>query len=867
MEIQLYIANKLCDLGSSDLAVTLKRQFLNPEALNTKDAQKSYSVTIPATPTNNNIFSYVNVEEVGNKFKIYDNARLYVGGVLIFNGKFRLAEITRDGYRGHLGVPKAISISDIFGETKMSEAGTWFIDFTDFVSDAEKLNNESRPPCIFPLVLYGLLEKAPENGVYTAKDLIDETVLTTKDDFLPSVNCLQMIKKIFESHTPKYEINGTAFNDEKLSKLYMSYQNQNAYQPSWGSIDRIKVTGNWINYDGNKNNGSRMERNIFANSQLICTSNILGGYNTALSEKEDAGKNIIERQDVNDFLDRSINVPVSGYYKIQLKANVKLDNTPVGDNWYYTEIIKDRQWAVVPASPTESFPTLVEEIKLLRNWDVKDLTLNNTKIDCAFYNTNFPDNGTANDGNYPKFFPEAGKTNFIDVENNANILCGLSFIRYTDATRNPTDTENKLAYAMSIKGGYPHKSADVFVKSVSDSDGYLSYDEETTERTDRQKVELTNVPIPNYCERVDSYNGNGNVSQIVWLEKGERLYLVSTAFGLRVTNDGTIVPYSWVKQKIEYTLEIAPFKKDNDWLELKSGGETIDPVNWEDQSDFSDGQLNLMEFLPSDKKVDEWLDHFCKAFNLIIENTGASNFELNIKNKRIVTNTSRIIDIDSKANLAHRNNQPLDLPYMYRLGFTIDESEEGYVKSKFDGGGTFYTQVTRDMSSDVIDQKSNFSYTWFKRMRYDIDGHQTEYDIPVITDTDIWEDIVTDYEELIDKRYYDKAQRFWYKKDGSVKIPLSESDTYFNAALVTGEINNSILDYENKKDSLMRNYFLLFTNEKHYTIIECYLTPEEYSLLDIALVRFNGDLYNVAEIDGYDPLGKRKSTLKLIRKI
>ena len=88
-------------------------------------------------------------------------------------------------------------------------------------------------------------------------------------------------------------------------------------------------------------------------------------------------------------------------------------------------------------------------------------------------------------------------------------------------------------------------------------------------------------------------------------------------------------------------------------------------------------------------------------------------------------------------------------------------------------------------------------------------------------------------------------------------------------AKVSGELGAlSILDYENKKASILRNYFKIFVNSaSNYSEIELYLTPVQYAKLNgVALVRLNGDLYQVAEITGYDPTGKNKTKIKLIRK-
>lgn len=75
------------------------------------------------------------------------------------------------------------------------------------------------------------------------------------------------------------------------------------------------------------------------------------------------------------------------------------------------------------------------------------------------------------------------------------------------------------------------------------------------------------------------------------------------------------------------------------------------------------------------------------------------------------------------------------------------------------------------------------------------------------------------------------------------------------------------LNYEDKPNSIMREYFTLLTNDKELTCVECYLTPEEYDMLDRAYVRLNGDLYNVVDADGFDLMGNGKTKLKLIKKI
>lgn len=283
-------------------------------------------------------------------------------------------------------------------------------------------------------------------------------------------------------------------------------------------------------------------------------------------------------------------------------------------------------------------------------------------------------------------------------------------------------------------------------------------------------------------------------------------------------------------------------------------------MNWEDASTFAKDEINLIDFLPSNIKINDWIDNFCKAFNLILTNEDEKIFSLDIKNGRLATRVSNIIDLDKKANVYRRTNQPLDLPYVYDLGFTIDKNEAGYVLTQQTGGGQFYTGAFP--SDGTIEQTSNFSYNWYKEITYAFDN--SVLNVPIITDAEIWENIY-DYEEMMNKIYFDKAQRFWYKD--YVKNLVLNPDNSIDVAFVKDNINMSILDYENKQNSILRNFFLLLTNSKNYTIVECFLSPNEYNNLPNSLIKFNGDLYHSAEIDGYDPAFKNTGKLKLIKRI
>ena len=255
MNIELYIGDRLCDIGNPEnLGIYLKRVFIKPSELSMKDAQKSYEISLPATPSNNEIFNYANVEEVQGKFKVYDNARLYIDGVLILDGKFRMSQITKDAYNGNLGVPAPKTVKDIFGETKLTENAPLKITFNDFAGSINYWNEEAKdgnlPPCIFPYTLYGLLPKVAsslDGNTYSDRDLWDDTVRVGIEDLPPSINVLNMLKHIFDKKG--YTLTGTALNDARLNSLYMSYKNETDYVQPWnyGRQAYIKLSGNWSN--------------------------------------------------------------------------------------------------------------------------------------------------------------------------------------------------------------------------------------------------------------------------------------------------------------------------------------------------------------------------------------------------------------------------------------------------------------------------------------------------------------------------------------------------------------------------------------------------------------------------------------------
>jgi RNA recognition motif-containing protein len=82
-------------------------------------------------------------------------------------------------------------------------------------------------------------------------------------------------------------------------------------------------------------------------------------------------------------------------------------------------------------------------------------------------------------------------------------------------------------------------------------------------------------------------------------------------------------------------------------------------------------------------------------------------------------------------------------------------------------------------------------------------------------------------------------------------------------------MNKINLSYKDTERSILTEYFQISPMlSSNYVKVDVYLTPKEFeSIKNGALVKFDDDLYYVAEIQGHDPSGKNETTLKLIKKV
>jgi hypothetical protein len=501
--IELYINNRLCDAGR-DFNVRLNRQLINPGELNTKDAQCSYSITLPPTSINRSIFNYANIEETKDKFNRGYNAELIVNGVRVFKGMFRLSEITGDKYKGNLYIPAIKGIKDIFGEIKLNENTEYRIEFDDFAQSVNRYNTgaaNNPQMAIFPYVLYGVLPKVPnEGGTYTDKDLWDNTVRIGIQDFPPSINVLSVLKHIFSGKG--YTLGGTAFNDERLLGLYMSYKNDKDYVQPWnyGYHAKINLRASWANVIGNFGSNPVFEKNgyrVDSDDFTYYSSDLLDAKNTTITSLIDPGANTISRRYVDKDNDAwtqcQVSIPVSGYYKIKFKASIRINSQEnERASAYGTQFVGDDASNDVKAN---SLRKKRYEVKLLRDRGTGDFSLSTSRINRVYFGNNLlqsVDNRPEKDKqpNPSWYYPLPGRTAngkeqeimFVDPSENANYVVGLAWgrrVNSTDHNQLIQDTENTTyGTALAAKTGDSWDTSNTPenpTKLARPSPGYMRY--------------------------------------------------------------------------------------------------------------------------------------------------------------------------------------------------------------------------------------------------------------------------------------------------------------------------------------------------------------------------------------------------------
>lgn len=298
-------------------------------------------------------------------------------------------------------------------------------------------------------------------------------------------------------------------------------------------------------------------------------------------------------------------------------------------------------------------------------------------------------------------------------------------------------------------------------------------------------------------------------------------------------------------------------------------------------------QLNLFDFTNNETKASDWITNIQKAFNLEIRTEG-NTVTIDVKK----TPNSRIgyaVDIDDRINQYEAESEYISYPRSMSVKYKINKDEWGFEKTVsqdhindadwYDYGDSGYTVIqlnddTYETSSQDI--QTDFSYTYydiFKFKNVDVNGNEGTEEklilLPVIELSQYMADGYG-YDEAMKHDGYSLSQRFWFRQKPSTDgVYLHDNlHEFVKFSIPTNHLDDFNLSYKDSEKSILTEYFTCNPMlDSNYVNVDVYMSPSEYKdIKNGSFVHFDSDLYVVSEMEGYDPSGIDKASLKLIKK-
>ena len=944
--IELYINGQKADLESQkSLNLRFNNVLYDPEKISSTQAEYSFEFELPSTPANDIIFDYANNLSKLNRFHNRWKAEVYADGTVIFEGSLTLNGFKENKYQCNLVSVKIYSLEEIFGESVMTDMN-WYTPFDGAGDEGYTINyyNENPPSGFtFPFVSYGAFQKSPYNSDdvandYTSKFDLDKYNRWYVESFYPSLNMLETLKRTFEYKD--YKVGGDAFNDNFLNDIYMSTNLAddqdplyNLAHPKFGSVNlSTTITTSGSGY-GQQLNWPYFKvdnaRGHFGNNETQVALRTLEAYNWEEVDIYDALADGNPTVNYPSYLyqpdEHIIVIPSDGWYRINMEASTVLNtsgNITVGQNVITNGGTGNDIETTDVSVPTGLLENTPIEIQLVRNYDdnielIKGKnnkaykTGNPTSVNYTewltcfphenIYNSTFPtkNNDLTSTLQYSRFKGERGsvqkgisynqndygyvnKTGEImayDPAVNPDFICGFSsFLGGTASVR-------KNGYSWSRM--YSEK-----VNEFYNNSGYNKLTKNGTAIVETPTTFGSNTYMNAPTTYISSTNGtmSGRLSCMMWLNKNDVLQLL-VVHRKYYTEAGNEVWYS-TTSSVNLSIEAA---SPNTYGSLIAKN-----FNYYSDSEF-DYDLRLSNFLNKEKKMSEWVQGICDAFNLEIVQDG-KNVYVN-KRKKYNFNIPVAVNIDDRVNSADADSTAIEYPESMAIRYKIDTDEWGFERSAVlanggdesilndpnwkDYGESGFTEIKLNDDSYVTDKEEKnlqFSYTWYDNFNwYPVDSGHTQDSgatpvtlrIPVISKYSYMIDGY-DYDESMKHDGYGLSQRFWWlPRATSLYVwtrtyPVEKVWLYEPQNLWTNYRDVYLnLSYKTNEMSLLKQYFNITPYlSSNYVTVDVYLTPDEYkSIKNGCLVEFDSDLYIPVKIDGYDPTGANTTELKMMKKV
>lgn len=418
---------------------------------------------------------------------------------------------------------------------------------------------------------------------------------------------------------------------------------------------------------------------------------------------------------------------------------------------------------------------------------------------------------------------------------------------------------------------------------IANVEGYKALGKDgTLSSTNLNKNSYNTAGNTNYCTILNGNNLVGVVQCCVYLKKNDllQLALIEKSF------DEGVQKYSVAGAVNLHIKAIADTTKEK----LKNDA----TFNMFSDSRFPT-ELNLFNFSNSETKKSDWISNVLQAFNLELTTVG-NNITINTNKGVKKEFMDFAVDIDDRASSNDAISSRIDYPRSMSVRYRIATGETGFESSVppewidtdewVEHGDSGYTVVQLSDDAYVIEEnntQTQFSYCWYDTFQwYDTsypitssgwttnDEMSMDLQLPILAESRYFIELPSD-EEGMKHDGYSLTQRFWVRQPVDSTAYVRGADInheIIHLAIPTNQYQGTNLSYKDTEKSILSEFFnfrpLLDSN---YVEIETRLTAEEYrALCGGAKVKFDSDIYYVAEIGGYDATGENACTLKLVKK-
>lgn len=921
--IEIYINKEQLEL-SEEPNIRMNNLVYDPTSLTYAQAEYSFEITVPSTPTNDRIFNYANNLSKLNKFNIRYDAQLIAEGTKIFDGQAVLRSYKNKEYTFNFIAIKVYSLEDIFGDSLLKDID-WKVDFSG-VTSINSANTNDNGEYYFPLVSYGVFQKKPSvkdqydstYDIYTSKFVIDNYNKWWVESFPPSHNMLTTLKKCFEHKG--YTVGGDAFNDPVLKNIYMSVNLADGQSPDYNVgnplFGDLQISSTFNNADKSAYMGVQDLKFKYRKVEYYANGEFMDEFNFPSIDYWNMYDNNVSTKTMghNSYMfdpdEQLIVIPADGFYRISLNANMVLSNPSstfkayqyVG-NPYNGKPLEEKEISLTTSLKDETpieiqlvknYEDDIELIKGKENRRYRDGNPNNNIVTNKYYTrvdgiivetaedyslpnrmdwiTCYPhqelgdaENPTIDETigrpTYDSYVYQRNETLAYDPIVSTKFICGLSSM------------SNGVPAVLKNGKGWSNQNGEVN-EVVANVRGYNRLLTTTRPDGSQQSMEIpsslnqnTFPQAPNNRCSASDYQLNGSVTCTVYLKKNDVLQL------MLIQRDFSGEQKYSVSGTTNLHIEaVSPLSKKNDLMATNYNYNT--PTTFDDK-------LNLTNWFNQDTTMQQFASDVINALNLQLIQDGKNIFL--DKKKKVVNNQyiNYAVDIDDRINSYEDDveSENIDYPQTLAVKYKIDEDSWGFERSVTpqsklndddwkDYADSGYTVVILN-DSIYADKKeeisTNFSYTWYDTFN----KNGTFLNIPVISKYSYMIDGYS-YAESMKHDGYGQTQRMWFRQPVSrISVntaSLPQETIYLSLPINTYKGVN--LSYKGTENSLLTNYFNLApTVEANMLSINVRLTPKEYyEVKNGAMVHMDADLYLVSEVVGYDP-SSGYCELKLIKKV